>query len=42
MNLELDKSFVKMSTIKDLGEHKVIIQIAEGLQEEITVNVTAA
>ncbi len=41
-SIDLDKSFVTMEPIKELGEYKVLLRINEGTQTEIKVNVTAA
>ncbi|MFH1284219.1 MAG: 50S ribosomal protein L9 [Candidatus Peregrinibacteria bacterium] len=40
--IELEKEFVKMEHIKELGEHKVKIHLGENLEEEITVKVEEA
>lgn len=39
--VKLEKDFVKMEHFKDLGEHKVVVHLGEGLEEEIVVNVSA-
>lgn len=41
-NVELDKGMIKMEHFKDLGEHKAIVHLGEGLEGEITVIVEAA
>lgn len=35
--VELEKSFIKMDHFKELGEHKAIVHLGEGLEEEVTV-----
>lgn len=37
VNVELEKSFIKMDHFKELGEHKALVHLGEGLEEEITV-----
>lgn len=39
--VELEKEFIKMDHYKDLGEHKAVIHLGEGLEEEITVVIEA-
>ncbi len=35
--VELEKSFIKMDHFKELGEHKALVHLGEGLEEKITV-----
>jgi large subunit ribosomal protein L9 len=35
--VELEKSFIKMDHFKELGEHKAVVHLGEGLEEKITV-----
>lgn len=35
--VELEKDFIKMDHFKDLGEHKALVSLGEGMEEEITV-----
>lgn len=35
--MELDKSFLKMEHIKELGEHKISIHLGEGFDAKVTV-----
>jgi len=37
--LQLEKSQIKMDHFKELGEHKAVVHLGEGLEEEITVQV---
>jgi large subunit ribosomal protein L9 len=39
VKIKLEKSFITMEHFKDLGEHKVVVEIASGMKEEITVMV---
>lgn len=41
-NLELEKDFIRMDHIKEIGEHEVIVHLGEGLEEKILVVVEAA
>ncbi len=40
-NVKLEKDLLKMEHFKDLGEHKVLVHLGEGLEEEIVVDVQA-
>jgi large subunit ribosomal protein L9 len=37
--IKLEREFLKMSHFKEVGEHKAIVHLGEGLEEEITVEV---
>lgn len=37
--IKLEKDFIKMEHLKELGEHKVIVHLGEGQEEEVTVEV---
>jgi len=39
--VELEKEFLKMDHLKDLGEHKVIVHLGDKLEQEITVVIEA-
>lgn len=41
-NIELEKEFIKMSPLKELGEHTVVVRLGEGLEEKVTVMVKSA
>ncbi len=39
--IKLEKDFLQMDHLKELGEHKVTVRLGEGLEEVITVNIEA-
>ncbi len=41
-NVELEKEFIKMDHIKEIGEHKILIHLGEGLEQEIKVVIEKA
>ncbi len=41
VKLELDKEFIKMEHIKELGEYEVLVHLGEDLEEKINVTVEA-
>lgn len=41
-NVVLEKEFIKMNHIKDLGEHKILVHLGEGLEEEVKIVIEKA
>jgi large subunit ribosomal protein L9 len=39
--IELEKDYIKMKHIKELGEHEILIQLGEGLEEKVKIVVEA-
>lgn len=40
-SVKLEKEFIKMNHIKELGDHNVVVHLGEGLEEVIKVSVLA-
>jgi large subunit ribosomal protein L9 len=42
VKIDLDKGFIKMDHIKEVGDHIVLVNLGEGLEEKVKVRVEAA
>lgn len=40
-NVRLEKEYLKMSHIKETGDHEVVVRLGEGLEEKVKVSVKA-
>jgi len=40
-NIRLEKDYLKMTSIKEIGDHEVVVRLGEGLEESVKVTVKA-